>query len=205
MAKEKDKAAEAAEKRAQSAEKARLVAVKKLTEVEAKLGSTDLKLAEAESLNLAQADEVADLKAALDACENKWYNKGFANAENFVEPIVHQARHHRFGEGWLAALQAIGVAEDSPLRNPEHIPYPAPPPPVQSQVIIVDEEDTLNMRELVQTIDTHMEMVDLEVTSNLNAIVDVQAQQLPSSQPIEEPPTQPAKDAALSQSSDPVA
>ena len=51
--KEKSKAIEATEKRVQSAEKARLVAKKKLTEVEVKLGSAKLKLAEAESLNLA--------------------------------------------------------------------------------------------------------------------------------------------------------
>ena len=51
--KEKSKAIEVTEKRVQSAEKARLVAKKKLTEVEVKLGSAKLKLAEAESLNLA--------------------------------------------------------------------------------------------------------------------------------------------------------
>ena len=91
---------------------------KKLTEVEVKLGSVELKLAEAKSLSLTQADEIANLKVAFEACEEKWYNEGFSDAENSVEPIVHQARFHRFGEGWLAALQAMGVAEDSPLRNP---------------------------------------------------------------------------------------
>lgn len=54
------------------------------------------------------------------------------------------------------------------------------------------------MRELLHAIDMHVEMVDIKVTSNLNAVVDVQAQQLPSNQPIEEPPTQPVEDAALS-------
>jgi len=76
-------------------------------------------LAEVESLNLAQADEIVNLKATLEAYEEKWYNEGFADAENYAEPIVHQARHHGFGEGWLAALQAMGVAEDSPLKNPK--------------------------------------------------------------------------------------
>lgn len=52
-------------------EKARLVAKKKLTEMEVKLGDTELKLAEAESLNLAQADGIANLKATLEACEEK--------------------------------------------------------------------------------------------------------------------------------------
>ena len=67
--KEKGKAAEAIEKKAQFAEKARLVVEKKLTELEVKLGGTELKLVEAESLNLVQADEIADPKAALEACE----------------------------------------------------------------------------------------------------------------------------------------
>ena len=49
-------------------------------------------MAEAKSLNLAQADEIDDLKAALETCEEKWYNEGFVDAENSVEPIVHQAR-----------------------------------------------------------------------------------------------------------------
>ena len=77
---------------------------RKLAEAEDKLGGVELKLVEAASLNLTQAYEIVDLKAALEACKNKWYNKGFADAENSVEPIVHQAQHHGFGEGWLAAL-----------------------------------------------------------------------------------------------------
>ena len=75
-----------------------------MAEMDVKLKGTKLKLVEAESLNLAQADEIANLKAAVEACEEKWYNEGFVDAENSVEPIVHQVRHHRFGEGWLAAL-----------------------------------------------------------------------------------------------------
>ena len=103
------------------------MAENKLVEVETKLGGIKLKLAKAKSLNLAHVDEIADLKAALEACENKWYNEGFANAENSVEPIVHQTRSYGFREGWLAALQAMGMPKDSPLRNPEQIPYPALP------------------------------------------------------------------------------
>lgn len=68
-----------------------MVAEKKLTEVEVNLGSAKLKFAEVESLNLSQADELADLKTALETYEGKWYNEGFANAENSVEPVVHQA------------------------------------------------------------------------------------------------------------------
>ena len=66
-AKENVKTAKVAEKEAQSLEKARLVAERNLAEVEDKLGAVELKLAKAANLNLAQADEIADLKAALEA------------------------------------------------------------------------------------------------------------------------------------------
>ena len=59
--------------------------------MEVHLGGTELKLAEAQSLNTTLAEELADLKAALESCENKWYNEGFADAENSVEPVVCQA------------------------------------------------------------------------------------------------------------------
>ena len=90
-AKKKTKAATTAEKKVVASEKARVSAEKKSLELEAKLGETELKLAEAVSLNIAQAKELADLKAALEAYENKWYNEGFANAKNLVEPVIYEA------------------------------------------------------------------------------------------------------------------
>ena len=102
----------------------------------------------------------------------------------------------------------MGMPDDSPLRNPEQIPFPTHPPPVQSQPG-ADEEDTPSMRELVHEIDTHIELVDLEVNDNLNAVLlgtqlveDVQAQLLPTDQPTEDAPAQPAEDATSSQSAD---
>lgn len=142
--------------------------------MEAKLVGIEFILAKAESLNLAQVDEIANLKATLEACKNKWYTESFADTENSVEPIVHQGRFHGFGEGWLVALQAMGMPEDSLLRNPEQIPCLTLPPPIQSQAGAADEEDTLSIRELVQAINTHIETVDLKVTSNLNAAGDAQ-------------------------------
>ena len=107
-----------------------------------------------------------------------------------MEPVVHQAWNHGFGEGWLATLQAMGVAEDSPLRNPEQIPYLALAPPVQSQADAVDEQETLSMRELVHAINTHVEMVDFEVTSNPYAAEGGQGQTLATDQPIGNAPAQ---------------
>ena len=64
---------------------------KRSAELEVKLEGMKLKKADAESLNLAKANEISDLKAGLEACENKWYNDGFANTKNSVEPVVRQA------------------------------------------------------------------------------------------------------------------
>jgi len=163
------KAAEVTKKKAAAFEKARVLVEKRSTELELKLRGTELKLAEAESLNLTQADELADLKAALEACENKWYNEGFADAENSVEPVIREAHKLGFEEGWLAALQAMRVPKDSPLKNPIQIPFLDPSPVVQNLLDAVDEEDTPSMRELVRAIDSHVLSVDLEVTSNLRA------------------------------------
>ena len=76
-------------------------------------------------MNTAQDEELVALKAALEAYENKWYNEGFTNPENSAEPIILEARKLGFGEGWLAALQVLGVPEDSLLRNPGQIPFPS--------------------------------------------------------------------------------
>ena len=116
-------------------------------------------------MNTTLVEELADLKAALEACENKWYNEGFADAENSAESVVRQAPTLGLEEGWLAALQAMGVPEDSPLRNPNQIPFPNLPTAEHNQLRVIDEEETTSMRELVEAIDSHVEPVDLEVTS----------------------------------------
>ena len=67
------------------------MAEKRSSKLEARLGETKLKLAEAVSLNTTQVEELADLKAALEAYENKWYNEGFADAENSAEPVINEA------------------------------------------------------------------------------------------------------------------
>ena len=116
--KEKIKAAETIEEKAVAAEKNRALAKKRFTKLLAKQNKTDVKLAEVISLNTAQAEELADLKAALEAYEEKWYNEGFAEAENSTEPVVNQAQRLGFEAGWFVALQILGVPKDSPLRDP---------------------------------------------------------------------------------------
>ena len=117
------------------------------------------------SLNTAQAKELADFRATLEACEEKWYNEGFANAKNSVEPIMTQVRKIRFKAGWFTALQVLGVPEDSPLRDPGQIPFPSITAAVQNPLAPIEEEETASIRELVEKIDAHVEPEDTKATS----------------------------------------
>ena len=65
----------------------------------AKQNETDVKLAEAISLNDAQVEELADLRAALEAWEEKWYNERFADTKNSAKPVVNQAWRLGFKAG----------------------------------------------------------------------------------------------------------
>ena len=166
--KERAKAAATAEKKVATSEKARVSAEKRFSDLKAKLGETELKLVEAASLNTARAEELADLKATLEGCESKWYDEGFADVENSMEPVINEARKLAFKEGWLATLQAVGVPKDSPLRDPNQIPLPSLLTAAQKTPVVVDEEETTSLRELVKQIDAHVEPIDLEATSNPN-------------------------------------
>ena len=161
MSKEKAKAAATVKKKVTASKKARVSAEKRSSELKAKLGEVELKLAKAASLNKAQAKEMADLKAVLKAYENKWYNEGFANAENSIGPVINEARKLAFGEGWLAPCKLWG----SP-RN--QIPFPGPLTAIQNQPDVIDETETTSMRELVEAIDSHAKPIDLEATNNPN-------------------------------------
>ena len=66
----------------------------------------------------------------------------------------------------MAALQALGVPEDSPLRDPSRIPFPDSTPAAQQPTGPNDEEETDSLRELVEQIDVHVEMIGMEATSN---------------------------------------
>ena len=107
--KNKDKATEDAERKEWEVKRARALAEQSLAKTGKKLQGMELKLVEAESLNLVQANEIVELKATLEAVEDKRYNVGFTDAENFVEPIIYQSRRHGFDKGWVAALQVMGV------------------------------------------------------------------------------------------------
>ena len=104
VSKERAKIAATTEKKAAASKKAKVLAEKRLANLEAKVGETKLKLAEAENLNSAQAEDLVDLRAALEGCESKWYNEGFVDAEDSVEPVISEAQKLAFKEGWFAAF-----------------------------------------------------------------------------------------------------
>ena len=166
---ERAKIAVTTEKKVTASEKAKALAKKRLMDFEAKVGETELKLAETESLNSTWAEELADLRATLEGCESKWYNEGFADAENSVKHVINEARKLAFKEGWFAALQAVGVPEDSPLKDPDHIPLPSLPVATQKTLVVADEEETTSQKELVKQMNAYAEPIDLEATSNPNA------------------------------------
>ena len=62
-------------------------------------------------------------------------------------------------------MQVAGVLEDSPLRDPGQIPFPISTPAVQNPPVPIDEEETASMRELVEQIDAHVELDDMEATN----------------------------------------
>ena len=66
----------------------------------------------------------------------------------------------------MAALHALGVLEDSPLKDPSRIPFPDSSPAVQNPTGPTDEEETDSLRELVEQINAHVELIGTEATSN---------------------------------------
>ena len=74
-----------------------------------------------------------------------------------------------FKEGWLAALQVVGVPEDSLLKDLDHIPFPSLLMAAQKTPVVTDEKETSSLRELVEQINVHAKPIDLEATSNPNA------------------------------------
>lgn len=64
----------------------------------------ELKLAEAKSLNLAQANEIADFKVALKACEESGTMRVSQMLKIPWSPLSTKLSSIGFGEGWMAAL-----------------------------------------------------------------------------------------------------
>ena len=66
----------------------------------------------------------------------------------------------------MAALHALGVPEDSHLRDSSRIPFPDSLSATQNPTRPINEEETDSLRELVEQIDAYMEVIRMEATSN---------------------------------------
>ena len=137
-------------------------------DLEVEMGEMELSLAEVESLISARDKEVIDLKVALEENEDKFYDMGFADVESSSELVMFQSRLYGFGEGWMAAVNALGVPEKSHFRILEQIPYPKPPPPPIQSPTCTKEEESRSMRALVKEIDSHTKLIDFEISSDPN-------------------------------------
>ena len=161
------------ERRATEAKTAYTLAEQRAAGLEGKLGEVEMKLARAKRLISAQNKEMADLKAMVAKSEDKFYNMGFANAENSKEPIMVESQRYRFRDGWMAAVNAMGLLEDYAFRDLEQVPYLEGLicPSVQT-TNRPEEEDSLSMRELVEEIDSHAKVIELDGSTNPTAVED---------------------------------
>lgn len=117
---------EVAEKRVADAKGARTLAEQWVANLEAKLGEMEIKLAKVKTVVSTKDKEAADLMVALEESENKFYDLGFADAENSSKPIMFKLWRYGFNKGWMVAVNALGIPKDSPFRDPEQIPYLEP-------------------------------------------------------------------------------
>lgn len=160
----------AAEWKSMKAKRACAAAKKRVMDLEGKLDDVDVKLAQVESIISDKDKEIADLKVTKAQREDKFYNMGFTDIENSIKPIMFKSRHYGFGEGCISTVNALDLPNDSPIRDPEQIPLPEPFPPSPMQTSAPnEEEDNLSMRELVEEIDSHTKVINLDIPTTLGA------------------------------------
>ena len=104
------------------AERAWELVEQKVEALQGKLREVETKLTEATSIVSTHDKELADLKETMKMCEQVFYNMGFIDAENSSSAVVFQAWRLGFSEGWMAAVNAIGLPESSAFRDPDQIP-----------------------------------------------------------------------------------
>ena len=68
-------------------------------------------------------------------------------------------------DGWMVAIEDINLPLSSPFRDPNQVPLlENPPTEVQTEEqLVVEEEDSLSMQELVEQIESHIEVIDLHI------------------------------------------
>lgn len=129
------------ERRATTVEKALELAKQRVEDLQGKLGKTELKLAEIASLLSTLDKELTDLKRMAKARKQAYYNKGFKDTENSVRLVIFQARKFGFMEGWMAAVNVVGLPENSPFRSADQVSLPEDPE-AEVQALEQDEDSS---------------------------------------------------------------
>ena len=101
-----------------------------------------------------------------------YYNKGFRDAENSAGLVVFQARKFSFMEGWMVAMNTIGLPDTSSFRSANQIPL-SEDPEVEAQAQEQSKDssekeenaESPEMRELSHQIDSHVVVLDEDNTT----------------------------------------
>ena len=104
------------EQRATTARRALEQAKQKATDALNRVGEVELKLSKTASVLIARNKEFTDYEGGEKARKQNYYNKGFKHAEDSAGPVIFQARKFGFQEGWMAAVNAIGLPKESLFR-----------------------------------------------------------------------------------------
>ena len=101
-----------------SPERAQGSAEQKAEALQGKLGETETKLAQVESIVLALDKELIDLKETMKRCEQEFYNTGFIDVENFYCNVIFKAQRLGFTKGQMATVNVINLLKTFPFRDP---------------------------------------------------------------------------------------
>ena len=101
-----------------------------------------------------------------------YYNKGFRDVENSAGLVVFQARKFSFMEGWMVAMNTIGLPDTSSFRSANQIPL-SEDPEVEAQAQEQSKDssekeenaESPEMRELSHQIDSHVVVLDEDNTT----------------------------------------
>ena len=98
-----------------------------------------------------------------------YYNRGFKHTEDLVGLVIFQARKFGFMEGWMAAVNAIGLPKNSPFKKADQVLVPEDPAiEVQNEEQKEDNSDDRGgdnnpeSQELSRKIDTHIMVLNDE-------------------------------------------
>ena len=124
------------------------------------------------SLVSAHDKKLADLNNTMKTRNQTYYNKGFRDAENSAGLVVFQARKFSFMEGWMVAVNTIGLPDTSSFRSANQIPL-SEDPEVEAQAQEQSKDssekeenaESPEMRELSHQIDSHVVVLDEDNTT----------------------------------------